>query len=110
MIALAASHTGAHVLISEVNPFRVNLAREIGLEAVNPRDTDLVALVEKRTGGTGADVVFEVSGSAAGAANMTQLARTRGRIVVVAIFSEPPKVDLFRFFWRELAPLRRPGV
>jgi (R,R)-butanediol dehydrogenase/meso-butanediol dehydrogenase/diacetyl reductase len=103
LIALAASHTGAHVLISEVNPFRVNLAREIGLEAVNPRDTDLVALVEKRTGGTGADVVFEVSGSAAGAANMTQLARTRGRIVVVAIFSEAPKVDLFRFFWRELA-------
>ena len=33
---------------------------------------------------------------------MTKLPRTRGRIVVVAIFGEPPKVDLFRFFWREL--------
>jgi threonine dehydrogenase-like Zn-dependent dehydrogenase len=33
---------------------------------------------------------------------MSQLVRTRGRIVVVAIFSESPKVDLFRFFWREL--------
>ena len=33
---------------------------------------------------------------------MTKLPRTRGRIVVVAIFAEPPKVDLFRFFWREL--------
>ncbi len=33
---------------------------------------------------------------------MTQLARTRGRIVIVAIFAELPKVDLFRFFWREL--------
>jgi threonine dehydrogenase-like Zn-dependent dehydrogenase len=33
---------------------------------------------------------------------MTKLPRTRGRIVVVAIFIEPPKIDLFRFFWREL--------
>jgi hypothetical protein len=33
---------------------------------------------------------------------MTKLPRTRGRIVVVAIYAEAPKVDLFRFFWREL--------
>ena len=33
---------------------------------------------------------------------MTKLPRTRGRIVVVALFADPPKVDLFRFFWREL--------
>ena len=47
-------------------------------------------------------MVFEVSGSAAGAEMMTKLPRMRGRIVVVAIFAEPPKIDLFRFFWREL--------
>jgi threonine dehydrogenase-like Zn-dependent dehydrogenase len=102
LIALVAQHAGANVLVSEINPFRVNLAQELGLEAVNPLETDLVALVEERTDGAGADVAFEVSGSAAGAATMTQLVRTRGRIVVVAIFSEAPKVDLFRFFWREL--------
>ena len=46
--------------------------------------------------------MFEVSGSAAGAAAMTEVARSRGRIVVVAIFAEKAPVDLFRFFWREL--------
>jgi 2-desacetyl-2-hydroxyethyl bacteriochlorophyllide A dehydrogenase len=102
LIALVARHEGAQVLVSEVNPYRLNLAREVGLEAVNPKETELVDFVEKRTGGAGADVVFEVSGSAAGAAIITQLARVRGRIVVVAIFAEAPKVDLFRFFWREL--------
>src|SRR4029077_3638502 len=56
----------------------------------------------ERTGGAGADVVFEVSGSPAGSEMMTRLPRTRGRIAVVAIFAEPAKVDLFRFFWREL--------
>jgi threonine dehydrogenase-like Zn-dependent dehydrogenase len=33
---------------------------------------------------------------------MTKLPRTRGRIVVVGIYSAPQKVDLFRCFWREL--------
>jgi (R,R)-butanediol dehydrogenase/meso-butanediol dehydrogenase/diacetyl reductase len=102
LIALVAASIKARVLVSEVNPFRLGLARELGLEAVNPKEIDLADRVEKRSGGAGADVVFEVSGSAAGAATMTQLVRTRGRIVVVAIFGEAPKVDLFRFFWREL--------
>ena len=102
LVSLVAQHVGAHLLVSEINPYRVALAQELGLEAVSPLETDLVETVQGRTAGAGADVVFEVSGSAAGAAVMTQLVRARGRIVVVAIFAEPPKVDLHRFFWREL--------
>jgi len=102
LIALVAQARGAHVLMAEVNAFRIQLARELGITAVNPRETDLAAQVNERTHGAGADVVFEVSGSAAGSEMMTKLPRTRGRIVVVAIFAEPVKVDLFRFFWREL--------
>ncbi|MBZ5595676.1 MAG: alcohol dehydrogenase catalytic domain-containing protein [Acidobacteriia bacterium] len=102
LVALVARTKGARVLVSEVNSYRLALARELGLEAVNPRSADLVQLVTEQTGGAGADVVFEVSGAAAGAEMMTKLPRTRGRIVVVALFPEPPAVDLFRFFWREL--------
>jgi (R,R)-butanediol dehydrogenase / meso-butanediol dehydrogenase / diacetyl reductase len=102
LIALVARSRGAHVVISEVNPFRLDVAREFGFDALNPLETDLVQKVTDETKTAGADVVFEVSGSAAGAETMTRLPRTRGRIVVVAIFSQPPKIDLFRFFWREL--------
>jgi 2-desacetyl-2-hydroxyethyl bacteriochlorophyllide A dehydrogenase len=102
LVALVAQARGARVVLAEVNPFRVRLARDLGIDAVNPLETDLPQLVSERTGGAGADVVFEVSGSQAGADTMTKLPRTRGRIVVVAIYAEPPKVDLFRFFWREL--------
>jgi 2-desacetyl-2-hydroxyethyl bacteriochlorophyllide A dehydrogenase len=102
LVALVAKHSGARVVVSEVNPFRIKLARELGLDVVDPRDTDVVALVTEQTGDAGADVVFEVSGSQAGAELMTKLPRTRGRIVVVAIFADGPKIDLFRFFWREL--------
>jgi 2-desacetyl-2-hydroxyethyl bacteriochlorophyllide A dehydrogenase len=100
--ALVAKHLGAEVLISEVNPFRVSLARELGLDAVNPLETDLKALVEERTGGAGADVVMEVSGSQPGASTMTELVRTRGRIVIVAIFAFKPEVDLKGILWREM--------
>lgn len=102
LVALVARHAGARVLIAEVNAFRLSLARELGFETVNPAATDLVKCVEEATEGAGADVVFEVSGSAAAAAAMTGLARVRGRIVVVAIHAKPVEVDLFRLFWREI--------
>jgi (R,R)-butanediol dehydrogenase / meso-butanediol dehydrogenase / diacetyl reductase len=102
LVALVALARGARAVMAEVNPFRLQLARSLGIDAVNPLETDLPELVNQRTGGAGADVVFEVSGSQAGADMMTKLPRTRGRIVVVAIYGEAPRVDLFRFFWREL--------
>jgi (R,R)-butanediol dehydrogenase/meso-butanediol dehydrogenase/diacetyl reductase len=102
LVASVAKHAGARVVISEVNPFRLKLAADLGFETVNPKETDLVKFVNGETGGAGADVVFEVTGSAAGAEMMTKLLRVRGRVVVVAVFGEPPKVDLFQFFWREL--------
>jgi (R,R)-butanediol dehydrogenase/meso-butanediol dehydrogenase/diacetyl reductase len=61
-----------------------------------------VAAVEELTGDTGADVVFEVTGSEPAVAVATGLLRTRGRLTVVGVHSKPPQVDLFRVFWREL--------
>ncbi len=102
LISLVCRNAGARVVLTEINPYRLSLARELGIEAVNPAETDLPALVNAQTGDSGADIVFEVSGSAAGAEMMTKLPRTRGRVVIVAIFGKAPQVDLFRFFWREL--------
>lgn len=102
LVALVCRHAGANVLLSEVNPFRLQFARDLGFDTVDPRKIDLVKTVEERTNGGGADIVFEVSGTQTGASVMTDLVRTRGRIVVVAIFADPPRLDLFRFFWREL--------
>jgi (R,R)-butanediol dehydrogenase/meso-butanediol dehydrogenase/diacetyl reductase len=102
LVALVARNAGARVIVSEVNPYRLQLAASLGLETLNPTQTDAVKLVEERTGGAGADLVFEVSGSKPAAALMTQLVRSRGRIVIVAVFATKPEVELHRFFWREL--------
>ncbi len=105
LIALVAKAYGANVIVSEINPYRIELLSKLGIEAINPQKQDIVEYVERMTGGAGCDVVFEVTSSSAGARLMTQLPRTRGRIVVVGIFNDPPPVDLHRFFWRELKML-----
>lgn len=102
LVALVARHAGATVLLTEVNPFRIALARELGFQVANPVEVDLPKLVEQSTGGAGADIVFEVAGAPAAAAMMTKLVRVRGRIVVVAVYPKPVEIDLFKVFWREM--------
>jgi (R,R)-butanediol dehydrogenase / meso-butanediol dehydrogenase / diacetyl reductase len=102
LVSLVAQSKGAAVTLSELNPFRLNLAKELGLNPINPTELDIIGYIEEQTGGAGADAVFEVSGSKAGAEVMTEICRARGRIIVVAIFPEPEPVNLFKFFWREL--------
>ena len=103
LVGLVARERGASVTVSEVSPFRRKLAAELGLDVVDPTAADLPAAIFERTGDAGADVVFEVSGSAAGADVMTQLACIRGRIVIVAIYPDPQPIRLFDFFWKELS-------
>ena len=102
LIALVAREAGARVIVSEVNHDRLAIASELGLDVVDPTADDLTDHVAALTRGAGADVVFEVSGSPAGALEMTRPAGPRGRIVVVAIFPEPRPVRLFDVFWKEL--------
>jgi len=102
LISLVAADAGAEVVVSEPNAERRALAAELGFDVVDPGAGQLVDHVARLTGGAGADVVFEVSGSREGSLEMTRLACLRGRIVLVAIFPEPQPVSLFDVFWKEL--------
>lgn len=102
LVAMAARDAGANVTISEINENRLAYAQKIGFAALNPKTTDVAEAIHSSTGGKGADVVFEVSGSQPGVDLMTAAAATRGRIVMVAIHATKPQIDLFQFFWREL--------
>jgi (R,R)-butanediol dehydrogenase / meso-butanediol dehydrogenase / diacetyl reductase len=101
LIAMVARHRGARVVVTEVNPFRVDVLRKLGLEVIGP-DQDTARFVEHWTSGDGADVVFEVTGNSAAVRAMTGLVRVWGTISMVAIHGEPLPVDLYRFFAREL--------
>lgn len=102
LVAMVARNAGAKVTVSEVNETRLAIARKLGFDTVNPTESDLKQTITDRTGGKGADVIFEVSGSQAGVDAMTAVAATRGRICMVAIHAKKPSVDMCQFFWREL--------
>lgn len=102
LVALVARNAGGNVTISEINENRLAYAQKLGFETLNPLNDDVAKIIHDRTGGKGAEVVFEVSGSQPGVDLMTEAAATRGRIVMVAIHATKPQIDLFKFFWREL--------
>ncbi|MDP4643848.1 MAG: zinc-binding dehydrogenase [Opitutales bacterium] len=103
LVALVAKSAGARVVVSEISPFRLEFAKSLGLEALSPIDTNLEEWSKEQSGGSGADIVFEVSGAKQAAASMTKLLAIRGRIVVVAIYPQPIEINLFDFFWKELS-------
>ncbi len=105
LVALVAKAAGANVTVSEINPNRIAIAETLGVTCLNPREVDVAGEVFAATGGKGADVVFEVSGTQPGAELMTQAAAVRGRIVMVAIYAGKVEVDLHRFFAAEIEML-----
>lgn len=102
LIAFAAMEAGAEVVISEINDYRLEFAKKLGIKTVNPMEQDLVEFVNEWTDGVGADVCFEVSASKPGALVMTEVVRTRGRVVLVGIFGNPPEINLKPVFLREI--------
>jgi 2-desacetyl-2-hydroxyethyl bacteriochlorophyllide A dehydrogenase len=102
LIAQVCRHRGARVVVSEVNPFRIDLLRDLGLTAIG-RDADPVRYVHEWTAGEGVDVVFEVTGNPAAVALMTDVVRVWGTVSVVAIHAEPMPVNLYPMFARELS-------
>lgn len=101
LIAAVARAQGAEVAVVELDDARRASVAGLGFAALDPRE-DAVARVEEWTQGAGADVVFEVSGAAAAVLGAVDFARVRGRVVVVAIHTQPRPMNLQRVFWREL--------
>lgn len=102
MTALVARHLGLRVVISELNEARIALAQKLGLTAVNPTKTDLRTFVLDQTDGTGADAVFEVTGTQAGLDTAVDLIHPHSRIVLVAAYPHPMQLQLQKLFMREV--------
>jgi threonine dehydrogenase-like Zn-dependent dehydrogenase len=104
LIALVCRHRGARVKVVEVNPYRIAMLENLGLETIGG-DQDVVRLVNDWTGGEGADVSFEVTGHPAAVRLMTDVVRVWGTVNVIAIHAEPVPVNLYPIFARELTLL-----
>jgi len=79
----------------EIKPTRLKLAQQVGaVEVFNPKDTDVVAAVREATGGAGADVVLEMSGSPQAIQQAFKMLRGGGRLSLLGLPAEPVELDL----------------
>ena len=95
MAAAVVRHAGARfVVITDVNPFRLDLARKMGVTlAVNPRETP-VAEVQKQLGMLeGFDVGLEMSGNGAAFSEMLSNMSHGARIAILGIPSTDVAID-----------------
>ncbi|MDF2963433.1 MAG: zinc-binding dehydrogenase, partial [Paenibacillus sp.] len=64
LVGVVAKRAGAgQAMISDISPYRLGIAEQLGLTALNAQAVDITQEVLKRTGGNGADIVFEAAGS-----------------------------------------------
>ncbi len=97
-------HAGArHVVITDMNPFRLDLARKMGATlAVNPNETPL-AEVQKQLGMTeGFDVGLEMSGNAQALRDMISNMSHGGKIAILGIPAKEFPLDLRQIIFNML--------
>ncbi len=88
--------------IVEISPWRLDLAARMGFDPINPKEVDTVEEVLRRTGGKGADVLFDTAGAASVAAQLAKLTKVHGQVMIVAMPKELHPVDLAAFALKEI--------
>jgi threonine dehydrogenase-like Zn-dependent dehydrogenase len=62
LFASLAANIAAKVAVTEIDPFRIGVAKQLGLTVWNPHETDVVERITEFTYGRKADVVVEATG------------------------------------------------
>jgi D-xylulose reductase len=94
-MALQAAGCGK-VIISDVLQEKLDLASSFGLIPVNVFKEKLYDVVMSITGGWGADVILEASGSESALANIFEPLCPGGRVVLIGAPGKPPTFDIYR--------------
>ncbi|MGD0227756.1 MAG: NAD(P)-dependent alcohol dehydrogenase [Terriglobia bacterium] len=104
MVALATLAGGAaRVILADLATEKLAVAgRYQGIIPVNIRDTSLTETVSELTGGWGADVVFEASGSPTAYDNLIDLVAPAGTLVLVGCPVNRVPFDVIRALSKEI--------
>ena len=95
LTGIVLKHIGASkIFISDVAPQRLDMAKKFGMIPINANEEKLTKRVKDETDGEGCDVLFECSGAASAALEMTEVTRVSGRICMTAIPKKPHEINL----------------
>jgi len=96
LAAQACKIRGAkRVLITDISDYRLNVARAVGIDVVsNVRQETLEDAVKRAFGNDGFDVAMDAAGVESSLSGLVSRIDKGGRIVILAVFSKPPAVDM----------------
>jgi len=102
-VAIAKQAGARQVFVTDMNEYRLDLAKEVGADyAINVRHEDAVEIVMEHTG-IGADVLLEMSGSAAALASGIAAVRKGAQVSLLGLFHGEIKVNLNEVIWKSLS-------
>ncbi|MEL6169360.1 MAG: L-threonine 3-dehydrogenase [Pseudomonadota bacterium] len=104
MAAAVARHVGArHVVVTDVNPYRLTLAATVAdVEAVNVAEVDLAEVVQRLGMKEGFDVGLEMSGNQVALDQMVETLVMGGRIALLGIPPGKSPVDWSRIVFKAI--------
>ncbi len=93
-IAVSRICGATRIIATELNEFRIQLAKKTGADVVlNPNKDDVIQRVLQETGGLGVDVVLEMSGSPTAIKEAFESLRPGGRFSILGIPDRPIEID-----------------
>lgn len=104
IIGMTSKFAGAsHVVLSEIDPVRIKMARELGFTVVDPNAADFDSICNANTEGRGFDRAFEITSAQSSFTNLLRHLKKGGVIVQVGM---PPRgtefsVDLDKLIYSE---------
>jgi 2-desacetyl-2-hydroxyethyl bacteriochlorophyllide A dehydrogenase len=101
MTALVLKSKNVNVWVSEIDKERIVCCESVGLQVINAKE-NVEKFVLDITGGYGADVVFEASGSQEGLNIAPDIICPNGRLVTIATYGHSMQVDIRKFHYKQI--------
>jgi threonine 3-dehydrogenase len=93
-VAICKFAGASRVFATDVMPHRREMAARMGADFVLDGAGDVVAEIRRETGGTGVDVVLEMSGAEAAIQQAFEMTTNGGRVSLLGLPSRPVTIDL----------------
>lgn len=94
-VAQVAQARGAQVLVTDINPKKLALAKEVGIfAAVDSSGRVLKDIIAETFGADGADIIIDCAGVPASLTSAIQAARPASTVAIVANFKVPVEIEI----------------
>ena len=101
-LALTLRLYGARdLVVAENDPKRLELARTMGFETINPDETDVAEFAANKTGGDGYDNVYDCAGVSAVSMRLLDVVKVRGKIIIVAGYKKNAEMPFYKGMVKE---------